>query len=100
VPVGERDQLGRRPGANRARNCTAPGVQRTRSGDQPITLGSLVVMALVFWISALVHLDATTAALNVISIMLLTSVVRWGDVRANADRHALAQLEKLSETGD
>ena len=48
-----------------------------------ITLGILVVVALLLWIFGGGVLDATTAAIAVISLMLLFRVVTWEDITAN-----------------
>lgn len=48
-----------------------------------ITLGALVLLALVLWIFAAETINATTVALIVISLMLLLRVVSWDDVTAN-----------------
>jgi L-tartrate/succinate antiporter len=48
-----------------------------------LTLAILVVVALSLWIFGGAYVDATTAALVVISLMLLTGVVSWDDITAN-----------------
>ncbi len=48
-----------------------------------IILGVLVVLALVLWIFGGAYVDATTAALIVISLMVITGVVTWDDITAN-----------------
>jgi L-tartrate/succinate antiporter len=48
-----------------------------------LTLAILVVVALSLWIFGGAYVDATTAALVVISLMLLTGVVTWDDITAN-----------------
>jgi L-tartrate/succinate antiporter len=48
-----------------------------------ITLAVLVVIALVLWIFRADEVNATTAALIVISLMLLTNVVTWDDITKN-----------------
>ncbi|MGE0624379.1 MAG: anion permease [Pseudomonadales bacterium] len=48
-----------------------------------ITLGVLVVIALLLWIFGAGFVDATTAALVVISLMLLLGVVSWDDITSN-----------------
>jgi L-tartrate/succinate antiporter len=48
-----------------------------------IILGVLVVLALVLWIFGGAYVNATTAALTVISLMVITRVVRWDDITAN-----------------
>jgi L-tartrate/succinate antiporter len=49
-----------------------------------ITLAVLVVTALVLWIFGSDFINATTAALVVISLMLLTRVVAWDDMMKNS----------------
>src|SRR5918994_852178 len=49
-----------------------------------ITLAVLVLIALVMWIFRGDEVNATTAALIVISLMLLTSVVTWDDIVKNS----------------
>jgi len=49
-----------------------------------ITLAVLVLIALVMWVFRGDEVNATTAALIVISLMLLTNVVSWGDITKNA----------------
>jgi L-tartrate/succinate antiporter len=48
-----------------------------------MTLGVLVVIALALWIFAGEVVNATTAAILVISLMLVTRVVTWDDIVAN-----------------
>jgi L-tartrate/succinate antiporter len=48
-----------------------------------ITLGILVVMALLLWIFGGKIMEATTAAIVVISLMLILNVVTWDDITAN-----------------
>jgi L-tartrate/succinate antiporter len=48
-----------------------------------LTLAVLVAVALALWIFGGKHVDATTAALIVISLMLVTGVITWDDVTAN-----------------
>ena len=48
-----------------------------------ITLAVLVIVALSLWIFGGAYVDATTAALVVISLMILTGVVTWDDIVAN-----------------
>jgi L-tartrate/succinate antiporter len=48
-----------------------------------IVLAVLVIIALSLWIFGGNYVDATTAALVVISLMLVTGVVTWDDVIAN-----------------
>ena len=47
------------------------------------TLAVLVVIALLLWIFGGELMEATTAAIAVISLMLLTRVVTWGDITEN-----------------
>ena len=47
---------------------------------QEITLAVLVLIALVMWIFRGRLMNATTAALMVICLMLITNVVTWGDI--------------------
>lgn len=49
-----------------------------------ITLGVLVLFALVMWIFLGEQVNATTAALIVICLMLLTRVVTWDDITKNS----------------
>ena len=49
-----------------------------------ITLGVLVVIALVMWIFRGDEVNATTAALIVICLMLVTGVVTWDDITKNS----------------
>jgi L-tartrate/succinate antiporter len=51
--------------------------------QREITLGILVVIALALWIFGGALMEATTAALVVISLMLLLKVVTWEDITAN-----------------
>jgi L-tartrate/succinate antiporter len=48
-----------------------------------ITLGVLVVFALVMWIFRGDEVNATTAALIIICLMLVTNIVTWGDITKN-----------------
>jgi L-tartrate/succinate antiporter len=48
-----------------------------------ITLAVLVILALVLWIFRGDEVNATTAALIVISLMLILKVVTWDDITAN-----------------
>ena len=48
-----------------------------------LTLALLVVVALSLWIFGGHYVDATTAALVVISLMMVTGVVTWDDITAN-----------------
>ena len=48
-----------------------------------MTLGVLVVIALLLWIFGGDIMDATTAALVVICLMLILNVVTWDDITAN-----------------
>jgi L-tartrate/succinate antiporter len=51
--------------------------------QKEITLGILVVIALLLWIFGGHIMEATTAAIAVISLMLLLNVVTWDDITAN-----------------
>ena len=51
--------------------------------QREITLGVLVVVALLLWIFGGKIMEATTAALLVISLMLVLRVVTWDDITAN-----------------
>jgi L-tartrate/succinate antiporter len=55
----------------------------TISGRE-IMLAVLVALALALWIFGGDHVNATTAALVVISLMLMTGVVTWDDIVRNA----------------
>ncbi|MBE0625575.1 MAG: anion permease [Burkholderiales bacterium] len=46
-------------------------------------LAALVVLALAMWVFGGAAINATTAALVVVSLMLLTSIFRWDDMLAN-----------------
>ena len=48
-----------------------------------LTLAALVVIALALWIFGGDYVDPTTAALVVISLMIITGVVTWEDIIAN-----------------
>ena len=48
-----------------------------------MTLAILVLLALVLWIAGGTYLNPTTAALVIVGLMLLTSVIRWEDIAAN-----------------
>ena len=52
--------------------------------SREITLGVLVVIALALWIFRGDEVNATTAALIVICLMLLTKVLTWDDITKNA----------------
>jgi L-tartrate/succinate antiporter len=52
--------------------------------SREITLAVLVVIALLLWIFGGDFVNATTAALIVISLMLLTNVVTWDDITKNS----------------
>jgi L-tartrate/succinate antiporter len=52
--------------------------------SREITLAVLVVIALLLWIFGGDHVNATTVALIVISLMLLTKVVTWDDITKNS----------------
>jgi L-tartrate/succinate antiporter len=62
-----------------ARELDKMGALTTRE----IILGILVVIALLLWIFGGDIMDATTAALVVISLMLIFKVVTWDDITAN-----------------
>ena len=49
-----------------------------------MTLGVLVVIALALWIFRAEEVNATTAALIVICLMLVTNVVTWDDITKNS----------------
>jgi L-tartrate/succinate antiporter len=51
--------------------------------QREITLGVLVVIALMLWIFGGKLMEATTAAILVISLMLVLRVVTWDDITAN-----------------
>jgi L-tartrate/succinate antiporter len=51
--------------------------------QREITLGVLVLLALSLWIFGGKLMEATTAAIAVISLMLLLKVVTWDDITAN-----------------
>jgi L-tartrate/succinate antiporter len=51
--------------------------------SREITLGILVVIALLLWIFGGAIMEATTAAIVVISLMLILNVVTWDDITAN-----------------
>lgn len=51
--------------------------------SREITLGILVVIALLLWIFGGDIMEATTAAIVVISLMLILNVVTWDDITAN-----------------
>ena len=51
--------------------------------SREITLGILVVIALLLWIFGGKIMEATTAAIVVISLMLILNVVTWDDITAN-----------------
>ncbi len=48
-----------------------------------LIMGGLVILALALWIFGGSFIDATTVALVVISLMILTGVVQWNDVIGN-----------------
>jgi len=52
--------------------------------QREIMLAILVVLALVLWIFRGDEVNATTAALIIISLMLLTNVVTWNDIIKNS----------------
>jgi L-tartrate/succinate antiporter len=51
--------------------------------QREITLGGLVVIALLLWIFGGDIMEATTAAIVVISLMLVLKVVTWDDITSN-----------------
>ena len=51
--------------------------------QREIILGILVIIALLLWIFGGAIMEATTAAIAVISLMLLLKVVTWDDITAN-----------------
>jgi L-tartrate/succinate antiporter len=51
--------------------------------SQEAILGALVLMALVLWIFGGTYVNATTTALVVISLMLITRILTWHDIVAN-----------------
>ena len=51
--------------------------------SREVTLAVFVVIALLLWIFGGDYVNATTAALIVISLMLLTNVVTWDDITKN-----------------
>jgi L-tartrate/succinate antiporter len=51
--------------------------------QREITMGILVVIALLLWIFGGDIMEATTAAIAVISLMLLLNVVTWDDITSN-----------------
>jgi L-tartrate/succinate antiporter len=53
-------------------------------GSKEITLAVLVMIALALWIFGGNYINATTAALVVISLMVLTKVVTWDDIIKNS----------------
>jgi len=53
-------------------------------GSKEITLAVLVMIALALWIFGGDYINATTAALVVISLMVLTNVVTWDDIIKNS----------------
>lgn len=53
-------------------------------GAKEITLAVLVMIALALWIVGGDYMNATTVALVVVSLMLLTKVVTWDDVIKNS----------------
>lgn len=48
-----------------------------------VILGVLVLLAIVLWIFGASYVEAATAALIVIGLMLITRVVTWSDIAAN-----------------
>jgi L-tartrate/succinate antiporter len=51
--------------------------------QKEITLGILVVIALLLWIFGGEIMEATTAAIVIIALMLILNVVTWDDITAN-----------------
>lgn len=51
--------------------------------QRELLLGMLVLLALVLWIFGGGYVNATTAALLVISLMLVTKIMTWGEMLAN-----------------
>jgi L-tartrate/succinate antiporter len=78
----------------------------TLSGRE-VTLAVLVLLALMLWILGGTYVNPTTAALVVVGLMLLTSVVSWEDMAANRQAWAtlvwfatlIALAEGLNRTG-
>jgi L-tartrate/succinate antiporter len=63
------------------------GLELAKLGDlgpKEITLAVLVMIALALWIFGGDYINATTAALVVISLMTLTKVVTWDDIIKNS----------------
>ena len=54
-----------------------------RLSRNEIIMGALVILALALWIFGGAFIDATTVALVVISLMLLTGIVQWNDILGN-----------------
>jgi L-tartrate/succinate antiporter len=48
-----------------------------------LIMGGLVILALALWIFGSAFIDATTVALVVISLMVITGVVQWNDIVGN-----------------
>ena len=48
-----------------------------------ITLAALVLLALVLWIGGAAYVNPTTAALVIVALMVLTSVISWNDIASN-----------------
>ncbi len=66
-----------------------------------ITLGVLVVLALLLWVFGGSYVNATAVALVVISLMLITGVFRWSDVAGNTPAwSALAWFATLVAMAD
>ena len=55
-----------------------------RMSLQEIMLGILVIIALIMWIFFEKDISATTAALGVICLMLITRIVSWNDIIQNS----------------
>ena len=72
-----------------------------------VTLAVLVLLALVLWILGGTYVNPTTAALVIVGLMLLTTVVSWEDIVANRQAWAtlvwfatlIALAEGLNRTG-
>jgi L-tartrate/succinate antiporter len=69
--------------------------------SREITLAVLVAIALLLWIFGGAYVNATTAALIVISLMLLTNVVTWDDIaKHSAAWNTLAWFATLVALAD
>ncbi|PYU35623.1 MAG: anion permease [Acidobacteria bacterium] len=51
--------------------------------DKEITLLALVLLALILWIGGAKYIDATIAAILVVTLMIILRVVTWNDILAN-----------------